>query len=261
MKIAVIGFGNMGQAITQGWITGKVLNPEQILCTAANYGKLMENCEKFGTVPMETNGEAIANADIVLLAVKPAMIEDALKGCKDLLAGKIVICIAAGVPFDVLEKIIPNTRHISMIPNTPIEIGQGIVVAQKENSLTQDDLAQFELLFAPIALIVSVDAAHLSIAGTIAGCAPAFTEMYVEALGDAGVKYGLTRKMSYELAAKMIEGVGALYLANKDHPGAMKDAVCSPGGTTIKGVSSLEKNGFRGAVIDAVDAIEGSSNG
>ena len=90
----------------------------------------------------------------------------------------------------------------------------------------------------------------------IAGCAPAFTDMYIEALGDAGVKYGLQRATAYRLAAKMVEGVGALYLANETHPGAMKDAVCSPGGTTIKGVASLEESAFRGAVIKAVDAIE-----
>lgn len=90
----------------------------------------------------------------------------------------------------------------------------------------------------------------------IAGCAPAFTDMYIEALGDAGVKYGLQRATAYRLAAKMVEGVGALYLKNETHPGVMKDAVCSPGGTTIKGVTSLEESAFRGAVIKAVDAIE-----
>ena len=98
--------------------------------------------------------------------------------------------------------------------------------------------------------------AHMGIGMCIAGCAPAFTDMYIEALGDAGVKYGLQRATAYRLAAKMVEGVGALYLANETHPGAMKDAVCSPGGTTIKGVTSLEESAFRGAVIKAVDAIE-----
>ena len=112
-------------------------------------------------------------------------------------------------------------------------------------------------LFSKIALIEVVDTKHFSIAGTIAGCTPAFTAMYLEALGDAGVKYGLTRTQSYRLAAKMIEGTGALYLSEAKHPGELKDAVCSPGGTTIKGVASLEKDGFRGVIINAIDAIEG----
>ena len=107
-----------------------------------------------------------------------------------------------------------------------------------------------------ISLIERVDTAHMNIAMCIAGCAPAFTDMYIEALGDAGVKYGLQRAAAYRMAAKMVEGVGALYMATETHPGAMKDAVCSPGGTTIRGVAQLEKDGFRGAVINAVDAIE-----
>ena len=102
-----------------------------------------------------------------------------------------------------------------------------------------------------------MDSAHLSAAGTLGGCTPAFTAMYLEALSDAGVKYGLTRAASYRIAAKMLCGTGKLYLESGTHPGAMKDAVCSPGGTTIRGVSALEKAGFRGAVIGAIDAIEG----
>ena len=125
------------------------------------------------------------------------------------------------------------------------------------NTLTDDETETFEQLFGPISLIERVDTAHMNIAMVVAGCAPAFTDMYIEALGDAGVQYGLQRATAYRLAAKMVEGVGALYMATETHPGAMKDAVCSPGGTTIKGVAQLEKDGFRGSVIDAVDAIVG----
>lgn len=98
---------------------------------------------------------------------------------------------------------------------------------------------------------------QLSIAGTIAGCSPAYAAMFIEALGDAGVKHGLARETAYRLAAKMLEGTGRLCVERKLHPAAMKDAVCSPGGTTIKGVASLERDGFRGAVIAAIDAAEG----
>ena len=142
------------------------------------------------------------------------------------------------------------------IPNTPMAVGKGVLVTEIANTLTEAQTETFERLFAPISLIEHVDSAHMGIAMCIAGCAPAFTDMYIEALGDAGVKYGLQRATAYRLAAKMVEGVGALYLASETHPGAMKDAVCSPGGTTIKGVASLEESAFRGAVIKAVDAIE-----
>ena len=142
------------------------------------------------------------------------------------------------------------------IPNTPMAVGKGVLVTEIDNTLTQEQTETFESLFSSISLIERVDTARMGIGMCIAGCAPAFTDMYIEALGDAGVKYGLQRATAYRLAAKMVEGVGALYLANETHPGAMKDAVCSPGGTTIKGVASLEESAFRGAVIKAVDAIE-----
>ena len=111
-------------------------------------------------------------------------------------------------------------------------------------------------LFQKISLIEFVDSVHLSSAGTLSGCTPALTAMYLEALGDAGVKYGISREAAYRMAAQMIVGTGKLYLETGTHPGAMKDMVCSPGGTTIRGVSALEKRGFRGTVIDAIDAIE-----
>ena len=136
-------------------------------------------------------------------------------------------------------------------------VGKGVLVTETDNTLTDMQTEVFESLFGPISLIERVDAAHMTIAMVVAGCAPAFTDMYIEALGDAGVQYGLQRATAYRLAAKMVEGVGALYMATGTHPGAMKDAVCSPGGTTIRGVAKLEKDGFRGAVIDAVDAIVG----
>ena len=130
------------------------------------------------------------------------------------------------------------------IPNTPMAVGKGVLVTETDNTLTDAQNETFEKLFSSISLIERVDSAHMGIG------------MCIEALGDAGVKYGLQRATAYRLAAKMVEGVGALYLANETHPGAMKDAVCSPGGTTIKGVASLEESAFRGAVIKAVDAIE-----
>ena len=97
----------------------------------------------------------------------------------------------------------------------------------------------------------------MGIAGTVAGCGPAYAALFLEALGDAGVYHGLPRELSYRLAAQMLAGTGKLHLATGQHPGAMKDAVCSPGGTTIRGVAQLEQHGFRAAVIDAVSASVG----
>ena len=193
----------------------------------------------------------------------PYQIESVIKPIADEFAknGRFVVSIAAGWDLAKYQKLfgdLAQSIHIQCtIPNTPMAVGKGVLVTETDNTLTDMQTEVFELLFGPISLIERVDTAHMTIAMVVAGCAPAFTDMYIEALGDAGVQYGLQRATAYRLAAKMVEGVGALYMATGTHPGAMKDAVCSPGGTTIRGVAKLEKDGFRGAVIDAVDAIVG----
>lgn len=257
MNIGCIGFGNMAQAIVKGLVQKGDVDPSSIHVCAAHFDKCKENAQKYGVHAYASSQEVVKHADMVILAVKPYQLQKVVKPIRSLLKDKLVVSIAAGCLFDFYEEILETgTHHISAIPNTPVAIGQGIFVTEQKHSLTPKELDQFQGLFKKIALLEMVDSAHVSIAGTIAGCAPAYTAMYLEALGDAGVKHGLKREQAYALAAQMITGTGALYLANKEHPGAMKDAVCSPAGTTIKGVASLEKNAFRGIVIEAIDEVE-----
>lgn len=258
MKIGFIGFGNMAQALATGLLYKKVVKPEQIYACAKNWEKLCENTKPNGMNPCKDAHEVVNQADLVVIAVKPYMIEEVIAPIKESLRGKIVFSVVAGYPFEKYEKVLEKgTHHISTIPNTPVFIGEGIIVCEEKHSLTEDEWELVKQLFSPIALIQPVDTKLLSVAGTVCGCGPAFVSMFLEALGDAGVKYGIPREIAYRLAGQMIAGTGKLQVTTKAHPGAMKDAVCSPGGTTIKGVASLEKNGFRSAVIEAIDAIEG----
>ena len=117
-----------------------------------------------------------------------------------------------------------------------------------------------EELFSHVGLVLTVDTPLLGLAGTICGCSPAFVAMFIEALADAALKYGIPRADAYRMVSQMIVGTGKLQLETGQHPGAMKDAVCSPGGTTIVGVGELEQRGFRGAVIAAIDAIDAKIN-
>lgn len=257
MRIGCIGFGNMAQAIVQGLITHGKIEPSMISVCAAHYDRCRQNAEKFGVQAFATSREVIQNSDWILLAVKPYQILDVIEPVKEQLRSKVVVSIAAGVYFEDYEKMLGSgTHHISSIPNTPVAIGKGIFISESTHSLDEKEVQIFEEVFGSIGLVEWIDASHLSIATTIAGCAPAYTAMYLEALGDAGVKYGLPRAQAYRLAARMIEGTGSLYLTQGQHPGQMKDAVCSPAGTTIKGVASLEKNAFRGIVIEAIDSVE-----
>ncbi|MBT1160967.1 MULTISPECIES: pyrroline-5-carboxylate reductase [Bifidobacterium] len=262
LTIGFIGYGNMAQAIAQGLVDAGVVTGGHIVACAAHWDKLERTTAEIGARPLHSATEVAVAADVVIIAIKPYQIESVVGPIADELAkpGKIVVSIAAGWNLAKYRGLFGDkaaNMHIQCtIPNTPMAVGKGVLVTEADNTLTDAQTETFEELFEPISLIERVDTAHMNIAMCIAGCAPAFTDMYLEALADAGVKYGLQRATAYRLAAKMVEGVGALYMATETHPGAMKDAVCSPGGTTIRGVAQLEKDGFRGAVINAVDAIE-----
>lgn len=256
VKIGFIGFGNMAQAMADGFLKTKALRPEQIGACAKDWDKLCSNTQPKGMQPFQTAAETAQWADIVILAVKPYLIEAVTAPILDLLKDRIVISVALGWPFKRFEDILnPGTPHLSTMPNTPVSVGQGVIICETQHSLPDESYALVCELFSRIALIQQVDSAQLHIAGAISGCGPAFTSLFIEALADAAVLHGLPRPTAYKLASQMVAGTGKLQLETGTHPGVMKDAVCSPGGTTILGVVTLERKGLRAAVIDAVDAI------
>ena len=258
IKIGIIGYGNMGQAMAKGLVKRGGFPCENIMACAGHFDKLKKNTEKIGITALPTAKEVAEKSDMVILAVKPYQLKEVVIPIRELLQSKVVVSVAAGYHFQKYEEmLLPGTHYICTIPNTPIAVGEGILVCEETHSLSKEEWTMVQEIFGKIALIELVSTEKLSIAGTISGCAPAFTAMYLEALADAGVKYGLTRPAAYRMAAKMITGTGKMYLEEGKHPGEMKDAVCSPGGTTIRGVAALEKNGFRGSVISAIEAIEG----
>lgn len=257
IKIGFIGFGNMGQAIATGLVAQKAIKPEQIFACAKNWEKLCKNTTAQGMNPCKDPKALVDSVDMVIIAVKPYMIEEVITPIKQDLQNKMVVSIAANFPFAKYEEILlPNTHHLSTIPNTPVAIGEGIFICENTHSLNDEELSIFKELFSKIAIVEFVETHQLSVGGTVAGCGPAFASMFIEALADAGVMHGLSRVTAYRLASQMIVGTGKLQLSTNQHPGAMKDAVCSPAGTTIVGVATLERKGFRSAVIDAIHAIE-----
>ena len=254
-SIGFIGFGNMAQAMAKGLVNCASLPGERLFACAAHYDKLERNAQAIGAQPCETPQQVVDASDIVVVAVKPYQVRDVLAPVREALRSKVVVSVAAGVLFDDYEEMLaPGTHHLSTIPNTPIAVGAGVLAVEDAHSLTDEEYATVCGLFSPIALIEPVPGHLLSVASGIAGCGPAFAALFIESLGDAAVKNGLQRATAYRLAAQMIRGTGMLYLENGEHPGVMKDAVCSPGGTTIRGVAALERCGFRNAVISAVDA-------
>ena len=182
--------------------------------------------------------------------------KEVLEPVRDVLKEKAIVSVAAGLLFEQYEEILgTGYHHLSTQPNTPVSVGEGVFVCENRHSLTAEQFEIFQNVFSKISLVQLVDTRQFGIAGVIGGCGPAYGAMFIEALADAAVLYGLPRELSYALASQMLAGTGKMQIETKAHPGAMKDAVCSPGGITIKGVAELERKGFRGAVIDAIDAV------
>ena len=256
--IGFIGFGNMAQAMAEGMLLKGAVKADKIRACARDWDKMCKNAEKYGIRALESPLETARQSDVVVVAVKPYLVEQVLTPIREVLRDKIVISVAVNYPFKKYEELpLPGTHHLSTLPNTPVAVGEGIILCEREHSLTEEELAGIKELFSAIALVEMVDTKQLGVGGTISGCGPAFASMFIEALSDGGVLHGLPRELSYKLASQMVVGTGKLQLATGRHPGVMKDGVCSPGGTTIKGVAALERKGFRSAVIDAIDAIEG----
>lgn len=254
-RIGFIGFGNMAQAMAKGLMEHAGFDGGRITACAAHFDKLETSCKPLGANAVHTPAEVAEASDLIIVAVKPYMVADVLAPAREALAGKAVVSVAAGLLFDFYEDLLgAGSHHLSTIPNTPIAVGCGVIACEQKHSLATDEWETFTGLFGGIALIEPVAGHLLSTASAVAGCGPAFAAMFLESLADGGVKNGLPRATAYRLAAQMMAGTAQLHLATGTHPGAMKDAVCSPGGTTIKGVAALEAAGLRNALISAVDA-------
>lgn len=261
MKIGFIGFGNMAQAMAHGLILKDAIKANEIYACAKNWDKLCDNTKLHGFIACKEAEKLIESVEMVIIAVKPNMVAEVIEQIKNKLKDKIVVSVVAGYTFEKYEKILEEgTHHLSTIPNTPISVGEGIIICEDTHSLSEEELGKFEKIFSKVALIKRVETKLLGICGTVSGCAPAFVSMFIEALSDAAVLHGMPRALSYELASKMVLGTGKMQLDTQAHPGIMKDAVCSPGGTTIVGVTTLERKGMRSAIIDAVDAIQNKRN-
>lgn len=257
MKIGFIGFGNMGQALAKGLAFKEAVKPQDIYASDNNWDKLYNSTKDYGFNPCKNANELVSNVDIVVIAVKPNVVETVVEEIKGDLHDKILISVVVNYHFEDYEKILePGSHHLSILPNTPVSMGEGAIVYENKHSLTDDELNSFIDIFSKIALVQEVETKDLGIAGVITGCGPAFASMFIEALSDGAVKHGLSRDLSYKLASQMLAGTAKLQLETSQHPGVMKDQVCSPGGTTIVGVTSLEASGFRSAVIKAIDEIQ-----
>ena len=183
------------------------------------------------------------------------LIEGVLEEIHPGMAGKLAVSIAAGWDVPRLREALPqDARIVRVMPNTPLMAGAGMSLLDAQHTATEEEYAFVRSVFACAGEVCEVEPRIFDAASGISGCGPAFVYPFIEALADGGVRNGVPRTLAYRLAAQTVIGAGRMVLDTGEHPGALKDAVCSPGGTTIEGVAVLERRGLRAAVIDAVTA-------
>lgn len=191
---------------------------------------------------------------MIILAVKPYVLQEVLDTIKPALSGKALISIAAGWTVAMLREALQGTgaTFLRVMPNTPAMVSEGMTAMCEDTTFSENDFAFAKNLFEAVGRTVVLPERLFDGVIAISGSSPAYVYMMIEAMADAGVREGLTRPCAYEMAAQAVLGSALMVLQSGDHPGALKDAVCSPGGTTIEAVEELERKGFRAAIMDAM---------
>ncbi len=257
-RIGFIGSGKMGEALIGGLVAAG-LDPERIVAADPDPARRKAVRERAGVRTTADNAEAVSESEVVVLAVKPetvaAMLDELAAADLDR-ARPLWISIAAGVPIARLEATLPaSTRIVRAMPNTPALIGAGATALCANACADADDRTAARALFECVGIVWEAPAEELLDAVTgLSGSGPAYVFLFLEALGDAGVRVGLPRDAAYRLALQTVFGAARLALESGRNPAALKDQVTSPGGTTIAGVERLEAGGLRAAVYEAVAA-------
>ncbi|MBT8369831.1 MAG: pyrroline-5-carboxylate reductase [Deltaproteobacteria bacterium] len=256
-KIAIIGTGNMGEALVSGLLGSKSSKPNNIICTDARQSILDAIKSKYKVRTTTHNLKAVADADIVIYAVKPQIMATVLiETAPELDLSKLVISIAAGVPLAAMETCIQkDLRLIRVMPNIAASVKEAASAIAAGAHATKEDIELAMEIFSSIGKCLFLKENYLMDATTgLSGSGPAYIFLIVDALADAGVKEGLSRQESLFLAAQTVLGAAKLLIETKEHPGQLKDKVTSPGGTAIAGLATLESGGLRTTLINAVEA-------
>jgi pyrroline-5-carboxylate reductase len=259
--IAFLGSGNMAEALVKGLLRAHVAEPGEIICSDRREERGPELTQRYGVRFTRSNRDAVERSDIVILSVKPQVMNKLLDEIAPALdQRKLVISIAAGVPIAAIERRVGHgVRIVRTMPNTPALVGAGATALSGGEHATEDDLRQARALFDAIGKTVEVDETLLDAVTGLSGSGPAYIFLVIEALSDAGVKVGLPRATAQELAAQTVLGSAKLLIETGEHPGRLKDQVTSPGGTAIAGLHTLEAGGLRTTLMNAVEAATNRS--
>ena len=253
--MGLIGAGRMATALAAG-LCRQLLRPEQIVASDASAVALRTFTETTAARTVDSNREVVEESDIVFLAVKPQQIAEVAAEIKGQVGPEqLVISIAAGIGLKQLQHDLGATsRVVRVMPNTACLVGQGAAAFALGETATASDAQRVNALLSTVGIAVHVPEKQMDAVTGLSGSGPAFVYQVIEALSDGGVLVGLPRQTATTLAAQTVMGAARMVLDTGEHPGALKDAVASPGGTTIAGLHALERGGLRAALMDAVES-------
>lgn len=251
--IGFIGAGNMGSAIIGGILKASLAAPGQIIASAHSAATLEKMKEKFSIETTLSNETVAERSDILFLAVKPNKFDEVIPEIAEhIKENSIVVSIAAGKTIAAIETAFgKNIRLVRAMPNTPALVGEAMSALCANASVTAEELEQVKMIFQCFGKAEIVPESLIDAVIGVSGSSPAYVYMFIEAMADAAVADGMPRAQAYKFAAQAVYGAAKMVLETGEHPGVLKDAVCSPGGTTIEAVAALERGGFRDAVISA----------
>lgn len=264
-SIGFIGAGNMAEALIRGLVRGGHVAAERVLASAPRRERLDALQAAYGIGATLENREVARQAEIVVLAVKPQILDKVLREIADQVRpGALVISIAAGIDTEAIEAGLATTRGgteavaatvrvVRAMPNVPATVGAGATAIAAGRHASPADLDTARAIFDAVGITVALDEVHLDAVTGLSGSGPAYIFLIIEALADAGVKVGLSRRNAQRLAAQTVMGSAKLLLDTDEHPGRLKDMVTSPGGTAIAGLHTLEEGGLRTTLINAVE--------
>lgn len=253
-KIGFIGCGNMAKAIITGLLNSNIAVPESIIASNTTAGKLEAAKKDYGIETTLDNRAVARFADILILSVKPNKYKGVIEEIKnDVKKDVIIVTIAAGIKVRTVEAFFgKKLKVVRAMPNIPAIVGEAMTALCCNGYVSKEELNTIYDIFSSFGLVEIIDEELLDVVTAVSASSPALVYMFIEALTDGAVLKGLPREKAYRMVSQAVLGAAKMVLVTGKHPGQLKDSVCSAGGTAIEAVYSLEKKGFRGNVIEAV---------
>ena len=254
-RVGFIGAGNMGEALIKGLVNAGVVPAKSILATDVRTDRLDELARTFGIQVVTGNGELVKSVDVVVLAVKPQIMDAVVAEIAPVVTrDTLLISIAAGIAIARIRTALgKDARLIRVMPNTPALVLEGATAVAGAAGLEPGDIDVARVIFGAVGRVVVLDEGLMDVVTGLSGSGPGYVALVIEALADGGVRMGLDRATALALAAQTVLGAARLVRDTGMHPGVLKDMVSSPGGTTIAGIAALEERGLRAALIQAVE--------